>query len=121
VKPRSVDRGFVFWGGFDLKIDFIFLLVQKNETKKARPWQLASLHFAFSFRFRPKGRLHFFARAKKRSKKSTPPDNLLFFISRSGRRRIFKLVPILTATAWQNGDSNTKNSPSHFAAHSGKL
>ena len=23
--------------GFDLKVDFIFLLVQKNEAKKARP------------------------------------------------------------------------------------
>ena len=32
--------------GFDLKVDFIFLLVQKNEAKKARPWQLANLHFA---------------------------------------------------------------------------
>ncbi|KGQ23241.1 hypothetical protein JP27_11525 [Gallibacterium anatis] len=65
--------------------------------------------------------LLFFACAKQSRQKKHTPDNLLFFIFRSGRRRIFKLAPILTATAWQNGDSNRKNSPSPFAAHSGKL
>ena len=84
--------------------------------------------------FRPKGWFYFSVASlgfdlkgdllsylcKKVGKEHTP-DNLLFFISRSGRRRIFKLAPILSDTAWQNGDSNTKNSPSHFAAYSGKL